>query len=1265
VIDSRGLAAWLALAGLVHAAPALAAVPRAAPAVAEIVATQGDERVEFVEQPGWRRAEVKQDLVTGDGVQTGPAGALAILFRDATQIRVHRNSTVLIRSARTRAGAGETLVRLERGAAWSRARSLPEGLKIETPAATAAIRGTDWHLKVEDDGRSVLTVLAGEVLFANEHGAVSVVRGEIAFAEVGKAPTKTILVNPRDRPQWVVKLDRYILAAPVTGLGAGALRARRRALEADVARGPQGDALLELAEVVYEHADFDEARRLLERWRRAVPAPPPAWQARQTLLEGLLLLQAGRAEEGDRLIASAIPGLDGRRALVARISGSALLTDAEVAELVRTDADHAETQLYRVQRAVERGLYPDAVTLASEGERRFPGDTRFAQWLALVFFATDEPDRMREAVARALAVDPEDHQVWHLQGIHAQAVLGDTPAALAAYRRALALEPRFVAAWTQLAIVLAGAGDLDAALAAIDEATRLAPHGARVHASRAALLVRLDRLAEAEAAAREALALDPSEPSALQVLGVLALKRGEPVEAVDWMLRATVVNPGLAGATTGTAIAAYQAGDVALAEQAIANAARLDPNDPVPPLVGSIIAQDQAEAGRAVRLAREAIARYARQPGAAFEGLAKSQSGIVNLGSALANLGLTEWGDYHGQLSFNPAWATSHFFLSGQYVSAAASRGAVVQGLLLDPLAISARTRYYDFVHQPFHDATLAAAVGAEDDDALVHSQLARVQGLVRLPAPVAYFLDARRERHEGFRDNADATTESATLGLGTQLTHRDGLVFALTASRARQGVPGPEDAPDPDDRLSDESISTALGWSRRLGPGHHVLARVSGGHAHTRFRNFSPFGVGLSELSTSLVRAFGVDQTRALYGAGICDRTAQFPGFAPGAIFVVPQCLPGTLLASDLPASLDSSPLRSLDIEQTGVLVQARHLLEAGPVRVTSGVEWAPSWLRVASRSAVFRPAGTASLFPPPPGPLNILFPFGPTIVEDEARNLDRHAVAGYVAADWAVTADLRLEAALFLRHWEDGDRTRTTQPDPRAGLAWRPAAGHWLRVTGQRTLVLPIDGTLAPVAVVGRAAPDAFTTEGSSVTDYQARWDAEWSARLFTFAAVEQQRISRWIAPVPFTTAVLATEKARLRGVTLGANAWIAEAWGLFARHRWTWTENLSKGEHRGRDLPLVPEQAFEAGVTWIHPWQLRTSASAVHVGERQADLANTSRLPGAWTANASVSWQPFRKHWSFTLAGQNLFDVDRDLARGVPAPGRTVTLVGEYRF
>jgi hypothetical protein len=178
---------------------------------AEIVAVQGEGRVRFVRGKDWEEAVREQILTAGDSIKTGNYGRMSILFIDDTQIKVHNKTTLMIKEVRNPGDKRGTLLRLESGEVWSRAKSVPESLRIETPSATAAIRGTEWDIVVDEKGTSYLTVLKGSVEIFNDYGRVMVNPGEQATTEMGKPPTKTFLVRPKDRVQWVISYPADIV----------------------------------------------------------------------------------------------------------------------------------------------------------------------------------------------------------------------------------------------------------------------------------------------------------------------------------------------------------------------------------------------------------------------------------------------------------------------------------------------------------------------------------------------------------------------------------------------------------------------------------------------------------------------------------------------------------------------------------------------------------------------------------------------------------------------------------------------------------------------------------------------------------------------------------------------------------------------------------------------------------------------------------------------------------------------------------------------
>ena len=138
----RFLTTGSALALSFASALAQSPVPRPIPVAGSIVAAKGGEELRFVREEAWRSVELRQDLIGGDALRTGAIGNLAILFADQTQIRVGRNSSLVVNAVAARQD-GRTELELQAGNVWARANRGGSGVDVKTPAAVAAIRGTD------------------------------------------------------------------------------------------------------------------------------------------------------------------------------------------------------------------------------------------------------------------------------------------------------------------------------------------------------------------------------------------------------------------------------------------------------------------------------------------------------------------------------------------------------------------------------------------------------------------------------------------------------------------------------------------------------------------------------------------------------------------------------------------------------------------------------------------------------------------------------------------------------------------------------------------------------------------------------------------------------------------------------------------------------------------------------------------------------------------------------------------------------------------
>src|SRR3712207_2699065 len=230
----RLLAATSALALCLVEAQAQVPVPRQAPAAGAIVAAKGGEEMRFVREDLWRAAQIQQNVIGGDTLRTNEIGNLAILFADQTQIRVGRNSTLTVNDI-ANGQAGNTQLSLQGGTIWARAARGGSGVDVKTPAAVAAIRGTDWSLSVDGSGKTSLIVLEGVVELTNPQGSVTVRQGEGAVAAIGQAPTKFVLVRPNDREQMLFYLTlrdglSWLPATPLRGSSRQAERARLEAI---------------------------------------------------------------------------------------------------------------------------------------------------------------------------------------------------------------------------------------------------------------------------------------------------------------------------------------------------------------------------------------------------------------------------------------------------------------------------------------------------------------------------------------------------------------------------------------------------------------------------------------------------------------------------------------------------------------------------------------------------------------------------------------------------------------------------------------------------------------------------------------------------------------------------------------------------------------------------------------------------------------------------------------------------------------------------
>lgn len=462
----------------------------AAPHSAEIVSITGTGEYRLQALAPWNSARVSQRLLGGNFVRTLDESTMALLFSDRSQLRLSRNSMFEIKAI----GDGsttDTVISLPRGKAWMQSKPVPARLRMETPAGIAGIHGTDWVMEVDESGGTVLTVLSGEVEFANALGAVTVRSSEQAVASPGRAPEKRVLQNPRDRVQWV------------TAHRADPSRYR------DIA---EASAFAPLREALADGRVQDARALLTERLRKDPAAPAGGW-----LLAADFALAAGEIGEARAHLSSGaarFPKDDRFPAHQARAAMFAGDWDQARAILQATRPafpDSVELALVAGEMARFDGAGPLAVAEFQTAASRAPQDERAWHGLGVTLAEREHFAPAREALTQATKLAPQ--AAAPLADLGSLETLAQRwSEAEAAIDRALTLQPDDYIAWTSRGVLHLLQGRPEDALESLLKASLLEPRFARAHLHAAVAWYQLKRRDAALAALERAKALDPKDP---------------------------------------------------------------------------------------------------------------------------------------------------------------------------------------------------------------------------------------------------------------------------------------------------------------------------------------------------------------------------------------------------------------------------------------------------------------------------------------------------------------------------------------------------------------------------------------------------------------------------------------------------------------------------------------------------------------------------------------------------------------------------------
>lgn len=156
--------AWgLALAALLVAgqSPPSWAVPVAG----IVVGVEGKPEIKRLGKKSYERIRLNGFVYEGEMLKTGPGERLGVAFIGGSEFKMNENSEFEVQS-----GGGATQpasLRTTLGQAWTRMLHGLSGVKVKTPMAVAAVRGTEADIDLEDPTRLGVKVYEGHVDLMN------------------------------------------------------------------------------------------------------------------------------------------------------------------------------------------------------------------------------------------------------------------------------------------------------------------------------------------------------------------------------------------------------------------------------------------------------------------------------------------------------------------------------------------------------------------------------------------------------------------------------------------------------------------------------------------------------------------------------------------------------------------------------------------------------------------------------------------------------------------------------------------------------------------------------------------------------------------------------------------------------------------------------------------------------------------------------------------------------------------------------------------
>ncbi len=143
----------------------------------------------------WQPAVIGFKMVLRDKVSTGAKSRAVLAVSDRSVIRLDENTIAEI---------GTSSVTLSHGGLYFFSRERGAEIEIKGPAADGFMHGTQVVARVSASGKTVFSVLEGELEMVNKFGRITLRSREQGEAEIGRPPHKTAVIAATNLLQWAL-----------------------------------------------------------------------------------------------------------------------------------------------------------------------------------------------------------------------------------------------------------------------------------------------------------------------------------------------------------------------------------------------------------------------------------------------------------------------------------------------------------------------------------------------------------------------------------------------------------------------------------------------------------------------------------------------------------------------------------------------------------------------------------------------------------------------------------------------------------------------------------------------------------------------------------------------------------------------------------------------------------------------------------------------------------------------------------------------------